>query len=119
PEHITAVAEVVQQLPDWASLHDRTLVETTLADTARLHHARAVREHGEQLLARLDQDGAHPHEDTRQAEPGNWFRSQRDRTGRMKFRGELEPEIAEIFDAALTDLAVPQPPAPGVPDPRT
>jgi Domain of unknown function (DUF222)/HNH endonuclease len=119
PEHVAVVANAVKQLPDWASLEDRALVESTLAETARHHHARVVREQGEHLLARIDQDGHHPGEDDRQAEPGNWFRSQRDRTGRMRFRGELEPEIAEILEAMLGDLAKPQPLAPGIPDPRS
>jgi Domain of unknown function (DUF222)/HNH endonuclease len=119
PEHITAVAKAVKQIPDWVSLENRTLVESTLADTARNHHPRVVRDHADQLLTRLDHDGEHPGEDERQAEPGNSFRAQRDRTGRMRFRGELEPETAEVFQGLLDDLAKPQPPAKGVPDPRS
>jgi hypothetical protein len=119
PEHIAAIDDAVKQLPDWVDLDTRTGLEATLTETARGHHARVVRDQADQLLARIDQDGANPGEDARQAEPHNWFRSQRDRTGRMKFRGELEPETAELFEAMLGDLAIPQPPAPGVPDPRS
>ena len=118
-EHIAAVAKAVDQIPDWASLQDRALVESTLTDTARTHHPRVVQHHADQLLARLDQDGANPKEDARQAEPGNMFRSQRDRTGRMRFRGELEPETAELFQGMLDEFAKPQAPAKGVPDPRS
>src|SRR6266536_1992421 len=82
-EHIAAVAKAMEQVPAWVSVQDRALVESTLADTARLHHPRVVQEHAEQLLARLDQDGANPGEDARQAEPGNWLHTRRDRTGRM------------------------------------
>jgi Domain of unknown function (DUF222)/HNH endonuclease len=117
-EHISAVAKAIKQIPDWASLDNRAL-EATLAETARKHHARVVQDHADQLLARLDQGGERPGEDDRQAEPGNWFHSQRDRSGRMRFRGELGPESAEVFQGLLDDLAKPQPPAKGVPDPRS
>jgi hypothetical protein len=118
-EHVAAVAKAMEQIPDWASLDDRSLVESTLADTARIHHPRVVQDHADQLLARLDQDGANPGEDTRQAEPGNWLQTRRDRTGRMRFRGELEPEASEIFQGMLDQFATPQAPAKDVPDPRS
>src|SRR3954453_16528812 len=38
-EHIDAVADAVKQLPDWATLEHRELVETTLGETARTHSA--------------------------------------------------------------------------------
>jgi Domain of unknown function (DUF222)/HNH endonuclease len=116
-EHVEAVAEAVKQLPTWASTEDRELVETTLADTARTSHPRAVREQGQVLLARLDQDGAPPAE-ADQAEPVNTLRCQRLRNGRMKFAGEIDPEAAEEFEGLLGELAKPRPLAKDVPDPR-
>src|SRR3954452_3166805 len=60
-EHIDAVADAVKQLPSWATLEHRELVETTLGETARTHSSSVVRDHGLVLLNRILQDGTDPH----------------------------------------------------------
>lgn len=119
PRHIDAIVDTVGQLPDWATLEQRELVETTLAETARTHSPRAVREQGRVLLERIDQDGTDPHQEDKLAEPVNTFRYQRMRGGGMKFSGQFDPETADTVEALLGPLGKPQPPAEGVPDPRS
>jgi hypothetical protein len=117
-EHIDAVADAVKQLPEWATLEHRELVETTLGETARTHSSAVVREHGLVLLNRILKDGTDPHLLDQEAEPGNTFRYKLLPTGRIKYSGEADTETAEELVALFGPLAKPSPPAPGVPDPR-
>jgi len=91
-EHIDAITNIIKQLPTWASTADRELVEKTLADTAHTAPPHVVKRHGEELLARLDQDGTDPHLEDTQAEPVNLFRYKRSRDGRMRFSGDIDPK---------------------------
>src|SRR3954451_9949384 len=93
-EHIDAVADTVKQLPDWATLEHRELVETTLGETARTHSSSVVREHGLVLLNRILHDGTNPHL-LDEAEPANTFRYKLLPTGRIKYSGEADTETAE------------------------
>jgi len=117
-EHIDAVADTLKKVPDWASLADRELLESTLAEQARMSHPLLVRRAGDHLLVRLDQDGDNPRVEDEQAEPVNMLKYQRKRDGRMAFRGEIEPEAAEEFQELLDAFGKPQPLADGVADPR-
>lgn len=117
-EHIDAVADTLKKMPIWASVQDRELVESTLAEQARTSHPLLVRRAGDHLLARLDQDGENPHVEADQAEPVNSFKSRRNRDGRMEFSGSIEPEAAEELQELLDAFGKPQPLAEGVPDPR-
>src|SRR5204862_1185048 len=73
-EHIDAVADAVKQLPSWATLEHRELVETTLGETARTHSSAVVREHGLVLLNRILQDGTDPLLLDHEAEHAKTFR---------------------------------------------
>jgi hypothetical protein len=117
-EHIDAVADAIKQLPDWATLEHRELVETTLGETARTHSSSVVREHGLVLLNRINSDGTNPLLEDHEAEPANTFRYKLLPTGRIKYSGEADTETAEELLALFGPLAKPTPPAPGVPDPR-
>src|SRR5882672_5852472 len=75
-EHLDVVLDVVKHLPDGATREDRELVESTLAADARETHPNAVRKLGEQIIARIDQDGHAPTE-REQAEPKNSLRYRR------------------------------------------
>src|SRR3954463_15113495 len=87
-EHIEAVADAVKQLPSWATLEHRELVETTLGETARTQSSAVVREHGLVLLNRILHDGTNPHLLDDEAEPGNTFRYKLLPSGRIKYSGE-------------------------------
>ena len=117
-EHIDAVTDAIKQLPDWATLEHRELLETTLGETARSHDPKVVREHGTVLLQRIDSDGTDPHTEQREAEPVNTFRYKRTADGGMDYSGHLEREAADELEALFGPLAKPAPSAEGVPDPR-
>ncbi|MFL6143084.1 MAG: DUF222 domain-containing protein [Labedaea sp.] len=117
-EHIDAVADAIKELPTWATLQHRELLESTLAETARTHSPAVVRDHGRVLLNRINQDGTDPHPHDHEAEPRNTFRYTLLPTGRIKYTGEGDPETAEELVALFGPLAKPTAAAEGVPDPR-
>jgi hypothetical protein len=96
-------------VPDLVRITPQRIVEKHLVDLARDTNATTLRTHGEALLARLNPDGDQPSDDTL-AEPINAFRYRRDRSGRMHFTGDINPETAEELDAMLGALAKPDGP---------
>jgi hypothetical protein len=120
PRHVDAVLGTLDRLPGWATVEHRELLESTLAETARIETPRTVREHGRILLDRIDQDGPAPHDD-QPAETGNLLRYQPLPGGGMRLRGQLDAETAGTLHALLGPLAKPQPQprGEGIPDPRT
>jgi hypothetical protein len=96
-EHIDAVADAVKQLPDWATLEHRELVETSLGGTARTHSSAVVREHAQVLLNRIHEDGANPRSEDQEAEPANTFRYKLLPSGRIKYWGEGTPRPLRNF----------------------
>ncbi len=117
PRHVDAVTDTVARLPAWATVEHREVVESTLAETARSESPRVVREHGRILLDRIDQDGPEPRDQP--AATGNALRYRRLPGGGVSFRGQFDRETASTLEALLGPLAKPQPPAEGMPDPRT
>jgi hypothetical protein len=108
-EHVDVVVEVFKHMPDWATVQDRTLVETTLAADARDTHPNAVRKLGEQIIARLDQDGPVPKVEAEQAEPKNSLRYRRTASGRFIATLDIEQEAGEQLEDMLTVLGAPKP----------
>jgi hypothetical protein len=108
-EHLDVVVEVFKHLPDWATVEDRELVETTLAADARETHPNAVRRLGEQIIARLDQDGPAPKVEAEQAEPKNSLRYRRTASGRFIATLDIEQEAGEQIEDMLTVLGAPKP----------
>jgi hypothetical protein len=108
-EHLDVVVEVFKHLPDWASVEDRSLVESTLAVDARGTHPNAVRRLGEQIIARLDQDGPAPKVEAEQAEPKNSLRYRRTAAGRFVATVDIEQEAGEQLEDMLTVLGAPKP----------
>jgi hypothetical protein len=117
-EHLDVIAKVMKDLPDTASFADRELVETTLGAQARVLDPVALRKFGQQVLQRIDQDGREP-EDKTLAEPVNSLRYRRTTDNRLVATLDVEPETAEVLEGLLLALGAPQPPAPGVSDPRS
>jgi hypothetical protein len=118
-EHIRAIADTLNEIPDTAPLGARESVEATLAQAARTTDANAVREQGKLLLNHLDPDGPQPVDDEDRTELRNTFSYRIARNGRMRFTGDLEPESAAVFEQMLQRESKPQPPAKHLPDPRT
>src|SRR5437660_2497603 len=112
-QHIEAIAKTVKDVPDTAPLGSRELVESTLAEAARTLDAKAVLEQGKVLLQHLDAAGTHPND--RQPEPRNSFAYQMSRDGRMRFKGEIEPETPAVFEELLDKCRTPD----GGADPRS
>jgi hypothetical protein len=116
-DHLDVVLDVVKHLPDGATREDRELVESTLAADARETHPNAVRKLGEQIIARIDQDGHAPTE-REQAEPKNSLRYRRTGAGRFIATLDIDQEAGEELEDLLTVLGAPRQDAPGVPDSR-
>src|SRR6266496_1428710 len=116
-EHLDVVLDVVKHLPDGSTREDRELVESTLAADARETHPNAVRKLGEQIIARIDQDGQAPKE-REQAEPKNSMRYHRTSAGRFVATLDIDQEAGEELEDLLTVLGAPRQDAPGVPDSR-
>jgi uncharacterized protein DUF222/HNH endonuclease len=116
-EHIDAVAEAVNDIPDTADLAARELVESTLAESARTLNPKTVREHAAILLQHLDQDGTEPAEDTPQ--PLNSLSCRRNRDGSLKFVGQLDPETADLLEQMLVKWGSPRRLSDDIPDPRS
>src|SRR5689334_14408440 len=106
-EHLDVVVEVFKHMPEHATVQDRELVETTLTADARETHPNAVRRLGEQIIARIDQDGAAPKEEEL-AEPRNLLRYRRTAAGRFVATLDIEPEAGEQLEDMLTVLGKPQ-----------
>jgi hypothetical protein len=116
-EHLDVVLDVVKHLPDGSSREDRELVESTLAADARETHPNAVRKLGEQIIARIDQDGDAPKE-REQTEPKNSLRYRRTSAGRFIATLDIDQEAGEELEDMLTVLGAPRQVAPGIPDSR-
>jgi hypothetical protein len=116
-DHLDVVLDVVKHLPDGSTREDRELVESTLAADARETHPNAVRKLGEQIIARIDQDGHAPTE-REQAEPNNSLRYRRTGAGRFIATLDIDQEAGEELEDLLTVLGAPRQDAPGVPDSR-
>jgi hypothetical protein len=116
--HIAEIAKVMADLPTRISVQEWESVETALTATARLHPPITVKQHGQKLLAHLEQDGTDPGDDGEQAEPANTMTYRRSRTGRVKIIAELDAETAEMFEGMILPLAKPKKLNDDTPDPR-
>src|SRR5689334_13396051 len=116
--HINEIAKVIAELPTRISGEERESVEAALTDTARLHPPITVKQQGQKLLARLEQDGTDPGEEREQAEPANTMTYRRSRTGRVTIVAELDAETAEVFEGMILPLAKPKKLNEDTPDPR-
>src|SRR5882672_8956713 len=93
--------DVVKHLPDGSSREDRELVESTLTADARETHPNAVRKLGEQIIARIDQDGHAPTE-REQAEPKNSLRYTRTGAGRFIATLDIDQEAGEELEVLFS-----------------
>src|SRR5262245_54411990 len=103
-EHIDIISRTLKQLPDVVEPSIRELVETTLGETARVENPATVQQHANLFLARLHPDGTEPQD---AVEPANAFAFTRTPGGSMRFRGQLEPVTAELFEQLLDKGAKP------------
>ena len=107
-EHLDEIVKAMTALPDWVSVADRELVETTLTDTAASADPTVVREHAKILLDRFNADGQEPRHEDHLAEPTNSFTYQRTTDGGMDFRGHVERECAELFENLIHVFGTPK-----------
>jgi uncharacterized protein DUF222/HNH endonuclease len=106
-DHLDVIADAVRKIPAHAPAETDAIVEQHLVAIARTTDTRMLRRHADVLLARIDQDGPAPRDETELATPRNTFQCQRTLDGRMTFTGDVEPETAEQLDALLVALADP------------
>jgi len=117
-EHVEAIRRTVKDLPPHLSPATREVVEQTLVAAARALDPVAVAQLGRTLVARLDQDGRPPTDDT-PPPASNELRWVTHRNGGLVFKGRLGAEGAALLTSVLSPLAKPRPAAERVPDPRT
>ena len=106
-DHLDVITDAIRKIPTHAPAETTAIVEAHLVAIARTTDTRVLRQHADTLLARIDQDGPAPHDETELATPCNTFHYQRTLDGRMTFTGDIEPEAAEQLDALLVALADP------------
>ena len=106
-DHIEAIVHTDQNMPMWATEADRTEAEKILVEAAHALPAKTIKDLGNEILIRLDQDGNPPRE-TELAEPVNELHLATKRDGRVSFKGELEPETGELLKVVLSPLAKPR-----------
>lgn len=107
PEHVQAVYATVERFPAHAGSEDRIVAETILAEASALHAPRTVARLGEEILARLDQDGPEP-TDREPAESICELHMHTRRNGRVAFTGELDAEAGALLTGLLSPLAKPR-----------
>jgi hypothetical protein len=107
-EHLEVVAKAMKALPDWVSVADRELVETTLTDTATTAHPKVVAKHASVFLERFIAEGKEPRHEDRLAEPTNSFTYKRTTDGGMDFKGHVERECAELFENLIHVFGTPK-----------
>ncbi|WP_434441317.1 DUF222 domain-containing protein [Lentzea sp. E54] len=109
-EHISAVAEVMQDLPPEA--------EQPVVEFARQHEPAAVRSFGKELAYRLHQRDAEPRE-AEQKPPVNRLRMEW-KGDQLEVSARLDKITGAKFEAMIDPLAKPRPTTPEEgPDPRT
>jgi hypothetical protein len=106
-EHIDAITKTLKGLPDSVELGARELIEATLAATARTADPATVHSQGAILLQHLHPDGAQPED--KLADPKNILTYRRNAEGSMNFRGQIDPETAELFEKLLDKGSTPDP----------
>jgi Domain of unknown function (DUF222)/HNH endonuclease len=108
PEHVETIAKSLLGLPISVSPEQRAWAEGVLVQAAADMDARTLAKVGARLRAELDQDGTLPSE-KELAQPVNELRFSHRPDGRLRFRGELDPEASALFQRVLDPLAKPHP----------
>jgi Domain of unknown function (DUF222)/HNH endonuclease len=108
PEHVDTIAKSLLGLPISVSPQQRAWAEDVLVQAAADMDARTLAKVGARLRAELDQDGTPPSE-KELAHPINELRFSLRPDGRLRFRGELDPEACALFQRVLDPLAKPHP----------
>src|SRR5689334_7194782 len=116
--HIDEIAKVMAELPARAAVEGREAGRAALADAAGVYPPITVKQQGQKLLARLEQDGSDPADEGEQAEPANTMTYRRSRTGRVTIVAELDAETAEVFEGMILPLSKPKKLNEDTPDPR-
>jgi hypothetical protein len=118
PEHVATIARTLTGLPSSITLDQRRHAEDVLVRAAGTMDAGTLTKLGEQVRARLDQDGKPPAE-VDLVNPVNELHFVTKRDGRLAFRGELDPEASALFHTVISPVAKPRPGTDVGPDPRT
>ncbi|MGH7556337.1 MAG: DUF222 domain-containing protein [Gemmatimonadota bacterium] len=121
PEQLTVLQQILSSAAKLTDPDSYAEAEHTLVRLAEQAKPEDVRKAGNHLLAYLNQDGKEPNpDDPHTAGPKREFRSHTDKTGWLKFTGQIDPETAAILEGLFDALAKPRPAdqATGEPDDR-
>jgi hypothetical protein len=113
---ISRVCGLVDGLPD-TDPDDSAVAETLLLDVARHHAPKLVARTGQELLARLDQDGTEPADQRIARRRGITFRDHPD--GSSEWKVFADAHLTGLRAALFDTLAAPATDDSGEPDPRT
>ncbi|HEX3782278.1 MAG TPA: DUF222 domain-containing protein, partial [Pseudonocardiaceae bacterium] len=107
-DHIAVITSTLADLPDSLPPEEADRAEHRIVATAKLLDSRTLRAEGRRLVYDYDQDGREPvDEPLRHSD--NELNYHVGRSGKVSFRGMLEPEVGAAFTALLSPLAKPRP----------
>ena len=103
PAHVQAIHAVTSKIPHQVDQDDKAGAERILVDAATVTEPRQILRLGQEILARLDPDGAEPNHDDPIRPPR--FLKLWQRKGRTEIYGELDAEAAAVVRTVLEPLA--------------
>ena len=103
PAHVQAIHAVTTKIPFRVDEDDKASAEQILVDAATVTEPRQILRLGQEILARLDPDGAEPKDDD-PIRPPRFLRLWQ-RGGRTEVYGELDAEAATVLTTVLEPLA--------------
>ncbi len=117
-EHVAVIREHLRHLPGWVDVATREQFEADLVFLATGFAPEQVRSGARHLLARIDQDGAPPH-DAERARRRYLQIGEQQSDGMSMVRGRIDPELRAVLEPLLAKLAAPGMGNPADPQPRT
>jgi hypothetical protein len=117
PEHVDIIVTTLDELPDGLPVTELDKSEHRMVDKAKILDAQLLRREGKILVYEYDQDGPEPVDEPLRRSSNDLDYSV-SRSGKVQFRGVLDPEAGAAFTALLSPLAKPRP-AEGQPDLRS
>src|SRR3954452_11938517 len=115
--HVTVIAGCLDAIPPGMAPDLFPVAERLLVEAARHEHPKQLAKTALLLLARIDPDGAEPHEQELERRRG-FSLSHRGDVSSVP-RGQFTPELTALLHTVLYALAAPHPADDGVPDTRS
>ncbi|HEX3782496.1 MAG TPA: DUF222 domain-containing protein, partial [Pseudonocardiaceae bacterium] len=107
-DHLAVITSTLAGLPDNLPPEEADRAENRIVAKARLLDSRTLRAAGRRLVYDYDQDGPEPADEPLR-HSDNELNYHVGHSGKVSFRGMLEPEVGAAFTALLSPLAKPRP----------